>query len=142
MKNWNNNILKNVLVAMIVSAEFVELICGCTIVKGYRVHVVNSLPDNSNLLNVHCKSKNDDLGVHTFGVGQQYSFHFCESFFKNTLFACHLQWGTRSVGFEGFSSKGPNDCPSGNCFWVAKSDGIYYGDIDPISLTKKYDWQY
>ncbi|KAL8533125.1 hypothetical protein ACS0TY_009393 [Phlomoides rotata] len=55
-----------------------------------EVHVYNDLPRET--LFVHCKSKDDDLGIHYVKAKQDYNFSFCIKPFS-TLFTCHVQWG-------------------------------------------------
>lgn len=139
----NNNVKSClILLAIVLSANFLQSIGGCIIVKHVTVHVFDGLPGNSSPLNVHCKSGDDDLGIHTIVGGQDYSFDFCESFFQNTLFTCNLRWGVLKTGFQAFNSEHPKDCRSGTCVWVAYADGIYFGDGDASYLNKKYNWQW
>ncbi|KAK9085049.1 hypothetical protein Sjap_025460 [Stephania japonica] len=44
------------------------------------------------VLGVHCKSKNDDLGLHRLSYVQEYKFSFSEAIFAHTLFWCHMSW--------------------------------------------------
>ncbi|KAK4774331.1 hypothetical protein SAY86_009266 [Trapa natans] len=56
-----------------------------------RVHVEvrNMLPPTHNFT-IHCKSKDDDLGVHIVGLNQVYTFHFQRSILGRMLFFCWL----------------------------------------------------
>ncbi|KAK4774931.1 hypothetical protein SAY86_009866 [Trapa natans] len=49
-----------------------------------HVEVRNNLPPG-NKFTIHCKSKNDDLGVNTMAPNQVYAFHFHISIWGNTL---------------------------------------------------------
>ena len=55
------------------------------------VQIINNL-SNKQELTFHCKSKNDDLGIHTIKSGQTYSFSFNPCFFCTTLFFCSFAW--------------------------------------------------
>ncbi|PIN24458.1 hypothetical protein CDL12_02809 [Handroanthus impetiginosus] len=101
----------------------------------YEVHIVNSLPQNSPTLRLHCASGNDDLGYHDLLVNQDFQWSFCDKFFGGTLFFCHLWWGSKNKGFEVFNTHWEGRCRNYICDWVAKSDGIYF------NREKLYDWQ-
>merc|ERR1711879_1135645 len=55
----------------------------------YHVHIINEMK-NHKFLHVHCKSKDDDLGIHHLQHGQQYSWHFNINIFATTLFWCYM----------------------------------------------------
>ncbi|KAL2459129.1 S-protein-like protein 1 [Forsythia ovata] len=109
--------------------------------QAYKVSVLNGLPQGSSPLKLHCASGNDDLGFHTLNINQDFSWKFCESIIQNTLFFCHLWWGSKNIAFDAFSSNSIEDCPEGVCLWVAKSDGIYFRFNVIGQLEKKYSWQ-
>ncbi|XP_011084392.1 uncharacterized protein LOC105166650 [Sesamum indicum] len=113
----------------------------CLFTWKYDLYVVNYLPSNSAPLKLHCASKNDDLGYHTLANGEDFHWSFCENFFPNTLFFCHLWWGSKQKSFVVFKSKwGAQHLHL--YYWVAKSDGIYLSNINSTeSLVKKYDWE-
>ncbi|KAK9106264.1 hypothetical protein Syun_022275 [Stephania yunnanensis] len=43
-------------------------------------------------LTVHCKSKDDDLGVRTLYWGNQFEWSFSETIIGHTLFWCYMGW--------------------------------------------------
>ncbi|KDP40962.1 hypothetical protein JCGZ_24961 [Jatropha curcas] len=70
----------------------------------FQVHVVNNLGRNKILL-VHCKSKDNDLGIHNLTVGSEFSWR-CKT--------------------------GPTLPPGSyvsECIWVAKDNGVYMKDL-------------
>ncbi|EEF41294.1 conserved hypothetical protein [Ricinus communis] len=93
----------------------------------YHVHIINEMK-NHKFLHVHCKSKDDDLGIHHLQHGQQYSWHFNINIFATTLFWCYMSpdhklharfdvfWDAKYL----YDRCGPHDC-----WWVAKDDGAY-----------------
>ncbi|PIN24457.1 hypothetical protein CDL12_02808 [Handroanthus impetiginosus] len=107
----------------------------CRWTEKYEVHVVNSLPQNSAMLRLHCASGNDDLGYHDLSVNQDFQWSFCTRFFGTTLFFCHLWWGSKNKEFEVFNTDWQERCGNDICDWAAKSDGIYFNG------EKLYDWQ-
>lgn len=133
------NVIKNILLVVFLWANILEAM-ACSVTRKYQVQVINRLPDNVKPLVLHCASGNDELGTHTLYVGQIFQWKFCDNFFSNTLFFCHLWWGPNDRSFNVFVSKHSNDCGSYDCIWIAKYDGIYYQDGASGELIKKYDW--
>ncbi|KAF6141760.1 hypothetical protein GIB67_027938 [Kingdonia uniflora] len=96
--------------------------------------VTNSLgPD----LNLHCKSKSDDLGDHTIGNGGNWSWKFETNFWGTTLFWCNMSWLRQGSWVTGScvvfdqkrdqTDRAKSRC-TGDCKWFAKTDGIYQVD--------------
>ena len=56
-----------------------------------KVSITNNLEGNEDL-NIHCKSKDDDLGQHLLHINQTFDWGFKPKFFGNTLFFCSFQW--------------------------------------------------
>lgn len=76
-------------------------------------------------VNVHCKSKNDDLGVHTLALGQSYSFKFRPNVFGVTLFYCSFAWvGQHEIyWFDVYNDKrDAGICTT--CQWIIHEAGI------------------
>lgn len=107
---------------------------SCFLFNSMEVHVYNDLPENT--LFVHCKSKDDDLGIHYVKPKQDYNFSFCYKPYV-TLFTCHVQWGKNTVSFQAYNGKwfSKSPCAPHECKWAAEPDGLYLQGI------KKYDWQ-
>ncbi|CAA0825319.1 Plant self-incompatibility protein S1 family [Striga hermonthica] len=102
---------------------------SCFLLYDARVSFTNNLPQNSKPLNLHCASKNDDLGNHTVGYGESWGFKFCVNPFA-TLFYCDLNWGDKSMSVHAFDGKwyiSAHDPCAGNrgnnCAWKVDSDG-------------------
>ncbi|KAK6115894.1 hypothetical protein DH2020_008163 [Rehmannia glutinosa] len=118
---------------------FLRKINACSFTPEYELEIFNGLPPGSPPLTFRCASKDNDLGYHTLNVNQTYQWTFCQNFVRNTLYFCNFQWGTKRQAFEVFSQKLP-ECRGGLCFWLAKSDGIYFKSYTS-NLVKKFDWQ-
>lgn len=56
-----------------------------------HVRITNDLPDNMKL-NVHCKSKEDNLGVHVVSYLNSYEFSFIPNIWGTTQFYCSMAW--------------------------------------------------
>ena len=56
------------------------------------VEITNTLEGKENL-NIHCKSKDDDIGHHLLYYNQSFQWSFGTDFLGRTLFFCSFQWG-------------------------------------------------
>ncbi|RAL40743.1 hypothetical protein DM860_008441 [Cuscuta australis] len=72
------------------------------------VRIRDSIPANNTLhapnLQVHCRSKSDDLGVWTMGENQEREIRFRVNFWASTLFWCDFNWGSKSKSFEVYNA--------------------------------------
>jgi len=59
--------------------------------RHHHVSIVNNLGDNLNVT-IHCKSKDNDLGVHLLRNGDSFGWEFNDNIFGTTLFYCSFQW--------------------------------------------------
>ncbi|KAL7148277.1 hypothetical protein ABFS83_06G167500 [Erythranthe nasuta] len=127
--------IKHLLVSLIFSACLFQSCFSCFIVKKIVVTIYSSLPSDSDVLWLHCLSKDDDLGTHTLMKDEIYRFAFCVKPFS-TLFHCRLQWGDKHKSFDAYNAKWHgNPCLTNECKWAARSDGIYLAGL------KKFDWE-
>ncbi|KAH0937221.1 hypothetical protein HID58_004682 [Brassica napus] len=69
-------------------------------IRGKRtVEIINKLGGGLTLT-LHCKSKDDDLGVQTLAPDSRWSFKFTPAFFGTTRFSCNFKWGGESHSFD------------------------------------------
>ncbi|EEF32741.1 conserved hypothetical protein [Ricinus communis] len=108
----------------------------------YHVHVVNGL--KKHLLQTHCVSVNDDLGVHDLAPRQEQVWAFRINISFNTRFECTLSWKGGKKRFDAFYPwfDGVNfmreHCVNYNCYWRAQEDGIYLVSSQNRRYTLKY----
>lgn len=125
---------------LLISANINRQVFACILTPSWTVYVTNKSPSSSML--VHCQSKDDDLGNRTLAFGKGFNWSFCESILSNTLFFCHVWWGSKQASFDAFSSKWGRRYH--DCVWELKEDGLYLNDdnkyLTPV-YTKKVDWQ-
>ncbi|XP_043705593.1 S-protein homolog 21-like [Telopea speciosissima] len=128
------------------------LVLACTLVlskpyfvqgRGYTVYVINDLGPIEKL-NVHCKSKDDDLGPHTLGFGEEFYWVFDLNVFGTTLFWCNMDWGNKQGSFEIFNArKEQYKCGNtfdGHYYRKVRKDGVYYNKHRDGDYWKKYSW--
>ncbi|CAN0897800.1 S-protein homolog 1 [Linum grandiflorum] len=91
-----------------------------------HVHVINELSKSKPLL-VHCKSKDDDMGIHWVGPNGEYEWRFKPKIFGNTLFWCHVKKRDKEIVYKAYwEDNHDNDRQyMDHVRWVAKEDGLY-----------------
>ncbi|KAL1542414.1 hypothetical protein AAHA92_26513 [Salvia divinorum] len=95
----------------------------------YEVYIRSDLP--SPLLNIHCFSKDDDLGYHDLAPKAEYRFAFCENPLA-TLFSCHYKWNGKDKKFHAYdATTSYNRCNKGICYYIVKPDGFYFSNVYP-----------
>ncbi|XP_015887503.2 S-protein homolog 3-like [Ziziphus jujuba] len=94
------------------------------------VRIYNKLGEGLNLT-IHCKSKDDDLGVSTVAYNSYFYWKFRVNFLGTTLFFCGLSWRDASGVFDMYKAKRDmKRCPT-RCNWEAQKDlvqGLRQGD--------------
>ncbi|KAJ7979695.1 Plant self-incompatibility protein S1 family [Quillaja saponaria] len=88
-----------------------------------HVHITQDLGPDVNLM-VHCKSKDDDLGVHYLGFRQEYEISFRLTFWGKTLFFCGFNgFDGKLEYFDIYKVKRDGECGNLHCRWLIKHDG-------------------
>ncbi|KAJ4834838.1 hypothetical protein Tsubulata_041775 [Turnera subulata] len=90
-----------------------------------KVHIKNTL-EGGQVLNFHCKSKNDDLGVQLLHPGEEWMFRFTVNIWETTLYFCRFWWGAESHWFDIYKAsrdKWPPVCYDDNKYWEVKQSG-------------------
>ncbi|KAE9588866.1 putative plant self-incompatibility S1 [Lupinus albus] len=82
-----------------------------------HVHIKNNLGDGINL-QVHCKSGDDDLGIHNVTYGGDYEFHFKVNIFGTTLFFCGLEWNGKLHYIDAYDHERDKQRCGPDCFWT------------------------
>ncbi|XAR62731.1 hypothetical protein NMG60_11017591 [Bertholletia excelsa] len=105
------------------------------------MHFINRIPAP---LQVHCKSKDSDIGTHIQKNGQDLPWHFRRNLFDRTLFFCTCQWGARNKRFAVWDKRLEHYCKDAvgtdyTCFWEARTDGFYISN-DKVHWTKINSW--
>ncbi|CAN0923874.1 S-protein homolog 29 [Linum grandiflorum] len=85
------------------------------------VTVVNELTGHD-LLEIRCKSKDDDLGRHKLKKKSNFHFRFYNSAWGNTLFYCSFQWGEGIRWFDVYVQERDTERCT-HCNWSVKETG-------------------
>ncbi|CAI0383159.1 unnamed protein product [Linum tenue] len=89
--------------------------------KPSAVTVINEVEGGPKLM-VHCKSKDDDIGVHILPPHQNIRWGFRPDFFGRTLFFCAMDWGEGLHWFDIYvESRDYDRCK--DCRWLIKKGG-------------------
>ncbi|TYJ17551.1 hypothetical protein E1A91_A09G059300v1 [Gossypium mustelinum] len=113
----------------------------------YHIHIINDLPleppTNVPSLNLHCKSKDKDLGERAMFQHQDYAWDSKINLFRTTLFFCNARWRNKKQRyFEAFKATRDEDrCLDYHfsCIWSVRYDGIYFSS-DNYTWTMQYPW--
>jgi hypothetical protein len=54
-------------------------------------NIVNDMSGGQKVLFIHCKSRDDDLGMHNLVVGGKFSLSFRPNFWGTTLYWCYMR---------------------------------------------------
>ncbi|OIW17213.1 hypothetical protein TanjilG_02502 [Lupinus angustifolius] len=82
-----------------------------------HVHIKNELLNGINL-ELQCKSKDDDLGIHIVPAGNEYQFQFRPNYFGTTLFYCGLVWDGPVHTLDAYVYQRDNDLCIKDCYWL------------------------
>ncbi|XP_021892430.1 self-incompatibility protein S1-like [Carica papaya] len=90
-----------------------------------RVRVVNKLGTNR-IMNIHCQSRDDDLGYHAILDGSEIEWKFAVNFWGTTLYYCDVQWDySKWHHFDAYSSELHYDRCKTECIWMVTKDGLF-----------------
>ncbi|XP_021896938.1 S-protein homolog 6-like [Carica papaya] len=113
--------------------------------KKYHVNITNQLANNK-VLDVHCKSADDDLHPHSLAGGRSYQFGFRINYVTTTLFWCNFWYDNyrHHAVFNVFDAEAKFvylQCRDYWCNWESRDDGFYLfdGETKSFKLTHKWD---
>ncbi|XP_054786010.1 S-protein homolog 5-like [Prosopis cineraria] len=104
-----------------------------------HVRITNDL-GKGRVLKIHCKSKNDDLGVHNLSFQSTYQWKFRSNIFlRVTLFYCYMWWGKVEGSFNVYEAA-RDDKKCEDCKWSIRTDGAYWFDPQNGHWNLLYRW--
>lgn len=132
------------VLALVVCCLQIKLVDGR---QGVSVKVTNRMSD---LLETHCRSKDDDLGYKYLQPNENIEWHFKPNIFGRTLFYCGFRHGGAFKSIDVYNEKLYDTCvvhrpdESTECYWEVRDDGFYFNHFEDPSYNspweKKYDW--
>ncbi|XP_028775067.1 S-protein homolog 5-like [Neltuma alba] len=105
-----------------------------------HVRITNDL-GKGRVLRIHCKSKDDDLGVHYLSFHSTYQWKFkTNALIRNTLFYCYMWWGNNVTGSYDVYRATRDDDKCTDCKWSIRTDGWYWFDSGSGHWHLMYQW--
>ncbi|CAK9323985.1 unnamed protein product [Citrullus colocynthis] len=93
--------------------------------KKFHVEIRNMM--EMYILDSHCRSKDNDLGLHILLPGERQRWSFRTNIWETTLFHCTLKWERGSREFKAFyfdDAFFSVFCPDRECVWLAEQGGL------------------
>ncbi|XVF76069.1 hypothetical protein PTKIN_Ptkin13bG0236600 [Pterospermum kingtungense] len=77
------------------------------------------------ILNIHCQSRDNDLGFAALPDGHAFEWRFSVNFWGTTLFYCDVQWDESGWHrFDAYAYEWDSDRCQTECFWMISRDGL------------------
>uniref|UniRef100_A0A0A0KL79 S-protein homolog n=1 Tax=Cucumis sativus TaxID=3659 RepID=A0A0A0KL79_CUCSA len=95
------------------------------------------------ILDSHCYSKDDDLGLHILFPDEKQDWSFKGNWIATTSFHCRLEWEVGYLEFDSFKSAPDfvtNYCGNQTCIWSARQDGVYLNNAAGEQVFYNY-WE-
>ncbi|XP_043687916.1 S-protein homolog 6-like [Telopea speciosissima] len=133
--------LFGLLMVVVSMAFFYKSSEATAILQKFHVYIINDLDEGMDLM-THCRSKDDDLGLHTLAKGQNFTWDFHVNFWGTTLFYCEFQWGNNVHGtFDVFETIRDGGRCLNICYWYVRTDGLHFtNNIKDPDPELDYRW--
>lgn len=124
--------LSNIRIESLLMLLFLSLtMCSAGIFSKVHVKITNDLGVGL-VLNLHCKSRDDDFGTHVLPLHDSFQFSFRPNVIWTTIFACSFQW---KGGYHVLDIYNHNKDSCTNCTWSIVPSGPCKYNFD----AKVYD---
>lgn len=113
---------------------------GTKNILGEKTHVrVTNVIGEGSVLDSHCKSKDDDFGIHVLLNQQFFEWSFYPNLFPhNTLYFCKMKWGDKLLSFDAYKeSRDINGCGL-KCNWNVTTTGVCMVKDSGTDLCKNW----
>jgi len=113
-----------VLIAMSLIVRSILLVSMLTLVwaKHINVTITNHLEGDEDLY-VHCKSKDNDLGLHLLHINQTFHWSFGTNILFRTLFFCSFRWENGPLLYYDIYKETRDLLVCDNCIWDFRKTG-------------------
>ncbi|KAK9683173.1 hypothetical protein RND81_10G120900 [Saponaria officinalis] len=137
MNHTNSNIL---LIVMLISL-LINISEAGILTKTIEVRAINALTNGKNV-QVHCRSKDDDVGLQDIPKGEEYSFSLEPGVLGNTLYSCDFKWDNNSKKFDIFvQQRDSATCRQEICRWEIKEFGPCLYSYSREKFDICYNWK-
>lgn len=134
-------LMRTTVVLLLLTAITIRAVSGDADYGAKRVVRVQNDLGPGVTLNVHCSSKDEDLGIHDLQDGEYTEWSFQVSFIKNIRFGCIIQWkNDKEYNFDAFTTKRDMLRCAEQCWWSIKTDGGYSYNEYFKKYEKLYTW--
>ncbi|KAI3927127.1 hypothetical protein MKX01_029895 [Papaver californicum] len=139
--------------SLLLLLSFSLLLCKCSSIVDFdptTITVKNDIQGYEVSLDMHCMSKDDDLGQRSLRVGEEWHWNFLPSLIKNTVYWCDFRWydnidyrwydGTFEMyKGNGWRAKFSPFCRD-DCSWSIRRDGAYLFRRDRNEWERRGTW--
>ncbi|XP_042487644.1 S-protein homolog 5-like isoform X2 [Macadamia integrifolia] len=134
-----SSIISKHRVKLLILIIWVSEFSSITAVDAKRhVRIINELGEGY-VLTIHCKSRDDDLGVHYLPHNEYFDWRFNDNIWGSTLFFCHFQWRDADVYFDIYDAT-RDRLRCSLCWWSARIDALYSVDYNTGAAEAWLHW--
>ncbi|XP_017976409.1 PREDICTED: pumilio homolog 15-like [Theobroma cacao] len=102
------------------------------------VRVMNQL-GNHRTLNIHCQSRDNDLGYVALPDGSEFEWKFSVNFWGTTLFYCNVQWDQSGWHhFDAYAYEWDSSRCQTECIWKISKDAAAHQNCSRKCRSSKW----
>ncbi|KAJ4728388.1 Plant self-incompatibility S1 [Melia azedarach] len=129
------------LLLLVLALSLCQLPIANSLFNKFSVHIINGL--NNQTIDVHCKSRDDDLGLHHLPVHGEFMWKFRVNIKSSTLYFCKWKWVKGHKTFDVFTTDEQflgKYCGYDYCRWQGREDGLYGYSEKRRQYVFAYKW--
>lgn len=141
MKPYSCSSARAFAVAICLASSFVSTASMSIPLSKTTIHVVNGMkPGSSNVVKVHCRSKDDDLGYRTISPGQEFNWQCSRNIWNTTLFQCQFWWNSKQCKIDVYNRY--IDLDGKNLYFKATEEGFFVKSEKYTNWVRYHSWGY